>query len=404
MKILALSDLYPPFYKGGHEIQVKFFVEELKRADYKVFVLTGDYLGRKITREPHIYRVLKYIDVTASNKLIGKYKQLIYAILGRINYFKTKNIIKKINPDIVYAGQVRGISIFPLKAIQKYYLPIVHHLGTTHYVGLYYDCFYRKNPIKRLYAKLIAGVFTRNTIDFKHLITVSKALKNEYEKVGFQSNSISIIPPIGISEKLIKQNIYEEKSPTKNELKLLYVGRICEEKGVHNAILAVGHLINKLNYRNITFDMVGKCEGTYFNRLKQLARSLKIENNLNFIGKMNHERLFEIYKQYKYFLFPSLFDSFPIVLLEALSQGLSVVATNIGGIPEIIINEWNGLLVPPNEPVEMAESIERLIENPELYEKIVKNAIETIKSKYTTGIVMSKITKYFELAYNESKN
>jgi len=86
-----------------------------------------------------------------------------------------------------------------------------------------------------------------------------------------------------------------------------------------------------------------------------------------------------------------------------MSQGLPIVATDTGGTPELIKNNYNGLLVPPNNSAKMAEYIKRLIENPSLYEQIRINGIKKIKEEYTNEKIIEQIDKYINDVFNQSK-
>ena len=93
-----------------------------------------------------------------------------------------------------------------------------------------------------------------------------------------------------------------------------------------------------------------------------------------------------------------------MIIIEGMSQGLSIVSSNVGGIPEIIEDGRTGLLVPPNDPIKMAESIKKLIDNPPLYEQISINGIRKIREKYTNEKIIEQIEKYISDVFNQSKS
>jgi glycosyltransferase involved in cell wall biosynthesis len=100
-----------------------------------------------------------------------------------------------------------------------------------------------------------------------------------------------------------------------------------------------------------------------------LSKKLNISNSVNFFGKFVD--VIPFYNKMDIFVLPSILEGFGIVLLEAMAAGVAVVATNVNGIREVVKNMHSGLLVPPKNPVALADAIIKLIENPEFRKKLV---------------------------------
>jgi len=403
MRILILSNLYPPHYKGGHEIQCKVVADGLSSRGHQVFVLTSRYGVYEKRADGKLFRLLYYLDDNDAGVFRRRYNQLTIALFGRLNYFVTGKIIKELKPDLVYAGELSGISIFPIRAIQRRKISIVHHLGNYFLMGLVKYCSLEKNLFKRFYRKIIFGFSRMDKFDFNHLLTVSEAVKKQHLEVGFSDNDISVIPR-GISSELIKDKFEKFPASSKKKLKLLYVGRIAQEKGVHISIEAVGHLTKYFGITDVVLDIIGDGDTNYNYQLKSLINKLRITKNVRFCGKLPREKVLNKYSKYDILLLPSVWEEpFSGVLIEAMSQGLPIVATDTGGTPELIKNNYNGLLVPPNNSAKMAEYIKRLIENPSLYEQIRINGIKKIKEEYTNEKIIEQIDKYINDVFNQSK-
>lgn len=88
--------------------------------------------------------------------------------------------------------------------------------------------------------------------------------------------------------------------------------------------------------------------------------------------------------------------SLRMVVAEAMSQGLPVVGTNTGGTPELIRHGWNGLLVPPNDPIEMAGKIKEFLDDPGLVRKVSINGIRLIREKYTDKKIIDQVENYLK--------
>jgi glycosyltransferase involved in cell wall biosynthesis len=395
MKILVLSDLYPPYYKGGHEIQCKTIADGLLGKGHEIYVLTSNYGVNGKSAENNIFRSLNYLSIDRLNGFAERVKQVKNALLARHNRFITDTIIKKIKPDIVYAGQLTSISIYPMKAIQKYNIPIVHHLGNYYFAELMEDCVLESNPIKRFYRKILFGFGGLDDFDFKHIITVSKAVKQTYVKKGFSENNISVIFPRGIMSGLILEEGKKLSGSDKGQIRLLYIGRIDKSKGIHIAVEAVGSLINSPEKRELTLDIIGEGEESYKDELKTLIRKLKLDGIVRFKGHIKYALILKEYQNCDILLVPSIWEEpFGIILLEAMSQGLPVIASRTGGIPEIIEDGTSGLLVPPNDSEKLTEAIIKLIDNPSLYEEISTKGIKEIRAKYTYEHIINQIDDY----------
>jgi len=399
----VLSDLYPPYHKGGHELCCKAVADGLSQKGHEVYVLTSTYRTNRQSIDNNIYRLLYFLLERGAKGIGRRCVQIKIALLGRLNYLITKKTIKYVKPDIVYAGQVSEISIYPMKAIQSCNIPIVHHLGNCFFLELVEMCIKEKDPLKRFYRKLIHGFKNIDDFDFNYILVVSKALKRMYVEAGFSDDNISLIPPRGIPSELIKKEYNKNiKFPSKR-IKLLYVGRLSEEKGVDTGIEAVGNLTKKCGMKKVTLHIIGDGDKEYTKELHALIRNLDLKNHIKFIGKLQHDKVLQEYSNYNILLVPSIWDAFGVIVIESMSQGVPVIASKVGGIPELIKNEETGLLVTQGNPEEMAEAIKKLVHNPSLYEKISSNGIKRVREQYKNEKIIEKIDKYMSDVLNHHK-
>ncbi|OYT49379.1 hypothetical protein B6U83_02280 [Thermoplasmatales archaeon ex4484_36] len=139
---------------------------------------------------------------------------------------------------------------------------------------------------------------------------------------------------------------------------ILYVGRLVPKKGVDNLILAMRNVLKV--HRKARLIIVGK--GALQKMLRSEAKLAGVESSVSFLGYVPDEELPYIYNSADVFVLPSITgESFGIVLLEAMASGLPVVATRVGGIPEVLSGQ--GVLVDP-EPESIAEGIEEALGHP----------------------------------------
>ncbi len=152
-------------------------------------------------------------------------------------------------------------------------------------------------------------------------------------------------------------NAGEEFSIKKEDMVIGFVGRIVQSKGLQYLIEAASLL--KGQYDNLKFLLVG--DGSLVNELKEQAREKGVFKNVIFAGSRRDISAF--LSRFNIFVMPSVKEGLPNSLLEAMAMGKPVIAAGVGGIPEVINNGVNGLLVPPGDAGRLAESIKRLIEN-----------------------------------------
>ncbi len=159
--------------------------------------------------------------------------------------------------------------------------------------------------------------------------------------------------------------------------KLVYVGRLTRKKGVEYLISAM-----KL-VRDVDLLIVG--DGQDRERLEKMAVGLPVE----FVGRVPPERVYEYLRQAKILILPSLYEGLPNVILEAMSMGVPVIATRVGGIPDLVKDGRTGILVEPGRVDELATSIKKLVEDDDLRRRMSKNCLEEVK-KYSWENVVGR--------------
>jgi len=111
-----------------------------------------------------------------------------------------------------------------------------------------------------------------------------------------------------------------------------------------------------------------------------LTKELGIEDHVKYYGYVKHgSDLFQIYRDSDIFILPTFSEGFPRVLYEAMSQSLPIVTTAVSGIPGLVKNEENALLLPPGDSYKVAESIKRIIEDKELRKRLIRNGRKTVE-------------------------
>ena len=122
----------------------------------------------------------------------------------------------------------------------------------------------------------------------------------------------------------------------------------------------------------------------------------KIEGNVKYCTSLPWNKAMEILKASHVLVLPSRVESIPQSIKEAFFLKIPVVGTDVGGIPELIKNNETGLLVPPNEPQKLAESVNKLLENKQNTNQLTNSGYEFIKNNMTWDIILPKYIEFYE--------
>jgi glycosyltransferase involved in cell wall biosynthesis len=227
-----------------------------------------------------------------------------------------------------------------------------------------------------------------------YVVSNSKAGKEilvEREKVS--EAKIKVIYN-GIDVKSQKNS--EKYAEKRGNLNIGFVGSLTKQKGVDCLLKAVKILRFTQNdkWANINLTIIG--DGPEREKLEKTAKELDIEKHVSFLGRK--ESVYNHMKDFDVFVLPSLWEGMPNVILEAIMQEVPVVATNVGGIPEIITNGKDGFLVEAKNTEALAEKIEYVLSLPEEErKKIEENAKKIVEEKFS----IEKMIKEYENLYRE---
>lgn len=199
--------------------------------------------------------------------------------------------------------------------------------------------------------------------------------KNAY-KITAPSNYLLNAFKVKYSDNLVYiPNTLELKNyPFENRVttvpKLLWVRSFAS---IYNPKMAIDVLhFLKQNYKDATLCMVGPDKENLIDACEKYAEELGV--SVTFTGKLSKEDWIELSKNYTVFINTTHFDNTPVSLLESMALGLPVISTNVGGIPYMITDAVDGILVEDNNAKAMSDAIVNLIENPEIRSEIVINA------------------------------
>ena len=177
---------------------------------------------------------------------------------------------------------------------------------------------------------------------------------------------------------------------------LLTVAVLREQKGIQYMIKAMPTILETVP--NLYYLVIG--DGEYRQTLENLTRSLGLDEHVRFTG--HRSDIPELLATSDFFVLPTLTEALPTVLMEAMASKKAIVASNVGGIPELVTDGVNGLLIPPANPSELSKTCLHLVQNEALRNKMASAGLSIVKKQFTIQLQVDKLSNlYMELINNE---
>ena len=229
----------------------------------------------------------------------------------------------------------------------------------------------------------------------KKIIVNSRALKNFLlEKNVADSEKIEVIyNGIEVSENSDKRNIFKELGLKENEKIIGTVGRLHKQKGIEYFLESAKIILPSVGFP-LKFIIVG--DGPERKKLESKARRLGIKNEVLFTGI--REDAINLISIMDIFVLPSLWEGTPNVVLEAMLWGKPVISTEVGGVPELIENQVDGILVKPGNPVALADAVLQALKNERESIQMGIRAKEKVKKYFSIEKMVEQTEKLYQLA------
>lgn len=222
------------------------------------------------------------------------------------------------------------------------------------------------------------------------VVYVSKWMKTITERQLLFKHPFSAVIPNPVDTELFRFKIKDEEAMCKG----LAVRNLGWKYGLDIAIRAY----SKLDKTHLTIYGSGALE----NYLRVLAQ--KCQSNVSFITKpVNHDNMPEIYHRFGYFVAPSRVEAQGLAMCEAMACGLPVITTNVGGIPEFVKNEVNGLIISPEKPLILRKTIKRLLREKQLYSSLSEQGAKFVKEKLSPKAICGKEYSILKTCIEENK-
>jgi glycosyltransferase involved in cell wall biosynthesis len=328
-----------------------------------------------------------------------------YAISG-ISFrslFKLKSILDELKPDIVHVHGLKpdGFhAVFAAKISGVKKIITVIHSSTALSVSQYVSA---PAKIRRL---LVCNILETLTLFLSDSVyTVCDHIRDSASIRFFAGRRLKSaihncmnIPVVCSTKSEIKKNM----GFNENDILILFIGRICADKGMMVLADTMDRICGKVGYENVKLVLVGVGYGTEYKKIRERFYQLERKNRVIFLGVRND--VFSLNKMADVFVLPSVFkENFSFSLLEAAASGIPVVATDHGGNPELIINNERGILVKPGDAEELAEAVLRLICNKSFREKIGIAGQDRVRLEFSVDKMLEKTDGLYQSLLNDSQ-
>jgi glycosyltransferase involved in cell wall biosynthesis len=384
MRLLVVTNYYPPQFVGGYELGCKDIVEGLKKCGHTVDVLTSNYLADSAICEPDVRRVFKL-----------KSRERSFLQLGQ-NVFALIRVLIKTGPDVIYFWNQAGLSFWLAPVARLLGYQCVFYISDTSFlswrIGAVLHRFVRRaDPGVKFQEPERSFLMNGRAItQGVHCHFASVFLLRLFQQAGECRAEDNKVIHWGIDV-----NIF---TPSKSigrylsALRILYVGQIIPEKGVHTAIEAVAQLLASKS-GNITLTIVGgTSRPAYVEELKNDVRKRNLTSAIQFAGKKERLELVQIYHSHDLLILPSVWEEpFAITPLEAMACGLAVVATATGGSSEIFRHRENSMIFPAGDATACAAAIAEIQTESGLYERIRQQGMDDVAANFTLDRMVEKI-------------
>ena len=377
MRICLQSDQFSTIL-SGIGLHTTILVDELIKRGHEVILICNE--KKRPKRNDFSY---EYIPCWKFDPSHAKWFSFAIETSRRIN-----DLYRKYKFDIFHSLDARQgalackkLSISTIVNINDYYFAV----STLN--PFYFTKEYKADWMKRYFYYNFTKVFEKHTLNnFDVLIANSDVTKNK----NIEAYKIPEEKIYKIHKGIPKTSKKRNKIAVKNSsYKVLMVGTNLQRKGIFYLIKASPKIIDK--FPDIEFIIVGDCkEG-----IRKECRKIGVEKNFKFYGILKPEEVHSLYREADIFILPSLIEGLGISVLEAMSYGIPVITSDVGGLSEIIRNNKNGLLIPAQDSEEIEYAINKLLEDNILRENLSKKAFEDVK-KFNTKILLKKTIDIYE--------
>lgn len=256
--------------------------------------------------------------------------------------------------------------------------PVIFHIH-----GSRFNRFFHESPA--LVKWWIRFILNRTT----QIIVLSQSWQNRISQMTDNQNILVLNNPVDV-----KEFDFGERTNHKSTFTILFLGELCKRKGVYDLLDVAGELIEKAPH--LRFVLAGNGD---LPQVKQLIQAAGLQDYFEIPGWISPLQRKAYLQKTDLFLLPSYDEGLPVAILEAMASGVPVVSTKVGGIPELIKKEENGLLIAPGDHLALKASILRMVKDENLRFQFIKINLKRMREEFDIGVVAERVAElYAEIA------
>ena len=392
MRILVVSNFYPPHFIGGYELGCATAVEALRLRGHRVAVLTSTYGGSGPRSEGEVHRWMTGVGPEPARawrpapvRRLATLARLVRKERG--NWAALRRLAAEFRPDVVYVWNPVGTSVSLAAALPA--------LGTPTAFYVFDEWMARGDDLVLRFwkgggapARLAAAAgmpALSGGVAFRNVQFGSAYLAEAVRAAGVRTEGARTIH-WGIDPAAFPYRA--ERRPEVR--RLLFVGQVLPHKGVHTLVEALALL--DTTAAPVTLTIAGDADNPYGHELRRRVGELGLEESVSFRGRVPRAEIVALYHDHDVLVFPSVWNEpFGITILEAMACGLPVVATGTGGSGEIVRDGENALVFAPGDAAACARQIGRLMHDDELFERVRRNARDSVERHFTLERTIEQI-------------
>ncbi len=332
-----------------------------------IATVVSGYKGSELEKKYNIKYIESYCD--------GNKVKKIFKALGAYGLFFKEVMFNR--PDLVHIHSSFGGSFFrklPFIYVASWLkIPIINHIHGSEIDNLYTYASKRKK-------RLVETCFDKCS----YLVVLSEEWKNNLQVVNTKTPKIVIENYSTIHKDCLRM---KNNSPKK----ILFLGFITKLKGCYD-IPEIAERVIK-DYDNVKFILAGSGEQ---DKIIKILREKNLEKYFYFPGWIKEQQKQGLLQCSDVFFLPSYTEAMPMSILEAMGYGLPIVASNVGGIPQLVQENKNGFLVNSGDKEKFAKRLLQVLENNEEAFRMGQNSIEIAETQYSKRIHLNKIVELYE--------
>ena len=413
MRILLISNYYPPFERGGYEQLCHDVVLRLQERGHIVEVLASEY-GKEATlpKEPGINRLLRLSPQFNTRSSLALQFFLRRTHDEAFDLHCLRDTVADFGPEVIF---IWNLEVLPRTlALQAEAMPgvaVVYWLAgySPAEPDEYWE--YWTNPSRNPVRRLLKSIFRRKALsqlraegkpvqpEMRHTAVVSNFMRQK----GLQEGTL---PPTAevIYNGVEIEEFFQPVEACKGPLKLLQAGRLSQNKGAHVSIKALSKIVNEYGTRQVHLTLAGSGLPDEKSRLIALMKRLELESYVTFLGWVPREQMAQKMQDHHVLLLPTIHqEAFARVVLEAMAAGLAVIAADTGGTSELVQHNHTGLLCQAEDEIMLARQIQRLVEYPQLRLDLARQGQQRVLKNYSLDHMVDNLERFLRKAIRSDR-